>query len=91
MNIITTAEIKRRGMAAIEDGLRQGPLHILKRNRPAAVVLSEEEYERLVHGKPATPAGVSALQWLLSQPAGARTKTEIDAEIQADRDGWGES
>ncbi len=54
-------------------------------------IYSEEEYERLVHGKPATPAGVSALQWLLSQPAGARTKTEIDADIQADRDAWGES
>ncbi len=32
-NTVTIAEIKRRGMAAIEDGLRRGPLHIVKRNQ----------------------------------------------------------
>lgn len=51
MNILTNAELKRRGLAAIEDGLRHGPVHIVKRNLPAAVVLSEDEYERLVCGK----------------------------------------
>jgi len=59
-NTVTTSEIKRRGMAAIEDGLSRGPLHILKRNRPAAVVLSEAEYQRLLQGGVATPAGLSA-------------------------------
>ena len=39
-NTLTVAEIKRRGMAAIEDGLRHGPVHILKRNKVAAVVLA---------------------------------------------------
>jgi len=48
-NTVTVAEIKRRGMAAIEEGLRRGPVHILKRNKPAAVVLSEEESQRLLH------------------------------------------
>ena len=27
-NTLTAAEIKRRGMAAIEEGLRKGPVHI---------------------------------------------------------------
>jgi hypothetical protein len=36
---LTIAEIKRRGMAAIEEGLQRGPIHIVKRNKPAAVVL----------------------------------------------------
>ena len=48
MNILTVAEIKRRGMAAIEEGLRDGPVHIVKRNKPAAVVLSEDDSRRLV-------------------------------------------
>ena len=52
-NTVTVSEIKRRGMAAIEEGLRRGPLHIVKRNKPAAVVLSEDEYLRLVNGKSA--------------------------------------
>jgi PHD/YefM family antitoxin component YafN of YafNO toxin-antitoxin module len=90
-NTVTTSEIKRRGMAAIEEGLSRGPLHILKRNRPAAVVLSEDEYQRLVNGRMTAPVGVSAVQWLLSQPAtGTRSKAEIDAEVQAERDNWGE-
>lgn len=88
MNSVTVAEIKRRGMAAIEDGLRQGPLHILKRNRPAAVVLSEAEYQRLTQGVAPTRPAVSALQWLISQPAGQRDKTDIDRDLQAERADW---
>lgn len=87
MNILTVAELKRRGMAAIEDGLRRGPVHIVKRNRPAAVVLSEDEYQRLAHGKVAAlPGGMTAVQWLLTQPAtGKRSKVEIDAGLDAER------
>jgi len=91
-NIVTTAELKRRGMAAIEEGLSRGPLHILKRNKPAAVVLSEEDYQRLVQGRGSPPAGLSAVQWLLRHPGpGKLGKTAIDAELQAERDAWGEA
>ena len=87
MNTLTVAELKRRGMAAIEDGLRRGPVHIVKRNRPAAVVLSEDDYQRLAHGKGAPPGGLTAMQWLLSQPAtGKRTKAKIDVDLKAERD-----
>ena len=87
MNTLTVAELKRRGMAAIEDGLRRGPVHIVKRNRPAAVVLSEDDYQRLAQGKAAAPIGLTAMQWLLSQPAaGKRSKARIDADLKAGRD-----
>ncbi len=87
MNTLTVAELKRRGMAAIEDGLRRGPLHIVKRNRPAAVVLSEDDYQRLAHGNVAPPSGLTAIQWLLSQPpTGKRSKAKIDANLNAERD-----
>lgn len=86
VNTLTAAELKRRGMAAIEDGLRRGPLHIVKRNRPAAVVLSEDDYQRLTHGEAAAPDGLSAVQWLLSQPAaGRRSKAKIDTDLKAER------
>lgn len=86
MNTLSVAELKRRGMAAIEDGLRHGPLHIVKRNRPAAVVISEDDYLRLAHGKVAAPSGLTAIQWLLSQPAtGKRSKAKIDADLNAER------
>jgi prevent-host-death family protein len=85
-NILTIAELKRRGMAAIEEGLRRGPVHIVKRNKPAAVVLTEEEYQRLAQGKVTRVTGMSAVQWLLTQPgAGKRTKARIDADLKAER------
>lgn len=87
MNTLTAAELKRRGMAAIEEGLRRGPVHIVKRNKPAAVVISEDEYQRLAHGRGVNPAGMTAVQWLLSQPTtGKRSKAQIDAELKAERD-----
>jgi hypothetical protein len=90
MNTLTVAELKRRGMAAIEDGLRHGPVHIVKRNRPAAVVITEEEYQRLAQGKTYNPSGVSAVQWLLSQqPTGTKSKATLDKELRAERDAWG--
>jgi prevent-host-death family protein len=86
-NILTVAEIKRRGMAAIEEGLQRGPLHIVKRNKPAAVVLSEEEYQRLTLGKMAPLEGLTAVQWLLAHPAtGRRDKAHIDTALKAERD-----
>jgi hypothetical protein len=85
-NILTAANIKRRGMAAIEEGLRHGPLHIIKHNKPAAVVLSEDDYQRLIGKKPSAAPGMTALQWLLNQPTtGARSKADIDTSLAAER------
>lgn len=86
MNLLTVAEIKRRGMAAIEEGLRKGPVHIVKRNKPAAVVLSEEDYRALCQPRSPQQGGMTALQWLASQPpSGRRTKAEIDRRLREDR------
>ena len=51
MNTLTAAELKRRGMAAIEERLRRGPVHLVKRNKAAAVVLTEKQYAELSMGK----------------------------------------
>jgi hypothetical protein len=89
INGLTVAELKRRGMAAIDDGLRHGPVHIFRRNKAAAVVLSESDYERLTaaaSGQTAVP-GLSALEWLLAHPSrGKRRKSEIDGRLAAERD-----
>lgn len=91
MNTLSAIELKRRGIAAIEEGLRKGPLHLVKRNRPAAVVLSEDEYQRLLSGRGERTAatGITAVQWLLSiASAGKRSKSEIDAALEAERNSW---
>lgn len=84
-NTVTIAEIKRRGMAVIEEGLRRGPVHIVKRNKSAAVVLSENDYQRLIGGQPQTRPGMTALQWLLQPAGGKRDKAEIDASLAQER------
>lgn len=85
-NTVSVAEIKRRGMSAIAESLRHGPVHIVKRNKMAAVVLSEDDYQRLTNQKSASPSGMTAIQWLLTQPAtGKRSKSQIDADLKAER------
>ena len=87
MNTLTISELKRRGMAAIEDGLRSGPVHIVKRNKPAAVVLTETDYQRLAHGRVSAPSGLTAVQWLLNQrTAGRRSTAQIDDALKTERD-----
>ena len=85
-NTLTVAMLKRRGMAAIEEGLRNGPIHIVKRNKPAAVVLSEDEYLRLTGSQSNRLPGQTAMQWLLAQPsANLRSKQDIDEALEQER------
>lgn len=90
MNTLTAAELKRRGMAAIEERLRRGPVHLVKRNKAAAVVLSEQEYAELSQGKAgAVQAGMTAIQWLLSQPVtGSKSRRQLERELRAERESW---
>ena len=86
-NTLLAAELKRRGMAAIEEGLKHGPIRIIKRNKSAAVVLSEAEYKRLVAARDGTTEGQTAMQWLLKQPSTAkRSKRQIDRDLRKERD-----
>jgi hypothetical protein len=90
MNKLTAAEIKRRGMTAIEERLRLGPVHLVKRNKPAAVVLTEEQYAQLTRNRAGgAVVGLSAIQWLLLQPpVGRKPKARIDRELRAERATW---
>jgi hypothetical protein len=89
LNVLRSAELKRGGIAAVEQALRAGPVHLLKRNSPAAVVISEAEYNRLrrLADRPAA-VGPSCLDWLLALPsaATARSKQEIDTELRQERE-----
>lgn len=51
MNIVPAQEIKRRGIAAVDEALAQGPVHVVKNNRPQYVVLTEERYNELIESQ----------------------------------------
>ncbi len=83
---LTISEIKRRGMAVINDRLRLGPAHIMKRNKQAAVILSEAQYQQLLGKDAAQMPGITAMQWLIAQsPVRQRSKAAIDADLQNER------
>lgn len=42
LNVLRSAELKRRGIAAVEEVLRPGPVHLIKRNRPASAGRSRD-------------------------------------------------
>jgi PHD/YefM family antitoxin component YafN of YafNO toxin-antitoxin module len=48
MNVIPAQEIKRRGIAAVDDLIAKGDLHVIRNNQPQYVVLSEERYQELI-------------------------------------------
>ena len=61
MKTIAAREIKRRGIQAVEDALKEGPVHIIKNDRPTFVVLDEEHYRELVEAQEqAYVAGIKA-------------------------------
>jgi PHD/YefM family antitoxin component YafN of YafNO toxin-antitoxin module len=47
MRTIPATEIKRRGISAVDGVKGAGPVHVIKNNRPAYVVLTEADYEAL--------------------------------------------
>ncbi len=94
MNVLAASDLKRRGLAAIEECLKHGTVHIVKRNKPAAVVMSEAEYLRLSNRNSSTKngspveAGLTAMQWLLSTAStttNKRSKSAIDTAIKHER------
>jgi len=51
MNTIPAQEIKRRGIAAVDDLIAKGDLHIIRNNQPQYVVLSQERYKELLEAQ----------------------------------------
>jgi len=51
MKTIAAQDIKRRGIAAVDEALKDGPVHVIKNNQPQYVVLSEERYRELLEAE----------------------------------------
>jgi len=47
INIVAAQDIKRRGMRAVDEALQRGPVHVVRNNRAAYVVLSPAEFDEL--------------------------------------------
>jgi PHD/YefM family antitoxin component YafN of YafNO toxin-antitoxin module len=94
MNIVTVADIKRSGFAVLEAALARGPVHLMKRNRPSAVLLRPAEYDQLLQQaqRNSQPPRTTALGMLLNPES---IEDGLDAAAMRSRlvglhEGWGE-
>ena len=51
MNTIAAQEIKRKGISAVDEALKEGPVHIIRNNQPQYVVLTEARYRDLIEAE----------------------------------------
>lgn len=62
--IIPVQEIKRRGMTAVDNGLKKhGSVTIIRNNRPAYVVVSPEDYAELVRSVDEARLALALADW----------------------------
>lgn len=78
MNIVPAQEIKRRGMAAVDDALTLGPVHVVKNNRPLYVVLTEDSYRELLEAQ--QESALARIKASLEDAAAARVTRHDSAE-----------
>ncbi len=94
MNIVTVAEIKRSGFSVVETALERGPVHLMKRNRPSAVLLRPADYDRLVQLAQRNTGSASnvGLKMLLGQEplADGLNATALKARLAGMQAGWKE-
>ena len=88
--MISAQEIKRRGISAVDQALKKGPVHVIQRNRPRYVILSEESFQRLTAGLEARTRLWNRLVVEDLPPASPRSRPELDRELQAEREDWGD-
>jgi PHD/YefM family antitoxin component YafN of YafNO toxin-antitoxin module len=51
MNTVAAQEIKRKGISAVDEALKEGPVHIIKNNQPRYVVITETRYRELIEAE----------------------------------------
>ena len=92
MNIVTVADIKRSGFSVVESALERGPVHLMKRNRPSAVLLRPADYDRLVQLAQRNTVSASnvGLEMLLAQETtdAGLNAAALKARLAGTKAGW---
>ena len=72
MRTVAAQEIKKRGISAVDEAIKEGPVHVIKNNQPQYVVLSEERYRQLVEAE--DEAYIARIQKSLEDVRAGRVK-----------------
>jgi PHD/YefM family antitoxin component YafN of YafNO toxin-antitoxin module len=83
MNTIPAQEIKRRGIAAVDDLITKGDVHVIRNNQPQYVVLLEARYQSLLDAEDEahTARVMSALEDLRAGRVQRGTAEELLKEL----------
>lgn len=49
MSLASAQDIKRRGMTAVYDAVKEGPVHVVRSNRAESVAMSEHDDQELMN------------------------------------------
>ena len=93
MNVITVAQIKRSGFVALDAALAHGPVHLMKRNRPSAVLLSTADYvDLLLKAKRNQAPASHGLSQFLAQDSdvGGLDEVGLKARLAGLNGDWGD-
>jgi len=78
MSTIPAQEIKQRGISAVDKLLERGPVHVISRNRPRYVVITEEQYQELMDDR--DEAAIARLRASLADVEAGRVRRFEDDE-----------
>lgn len=78
MTFFSAQEIKRRGISAVDQALEHGPVHIIKKNQPQYVVLSEAAYQELLEAQ--QEAAIARIRTSLEDIAAGKVTCHDSAE-----------
>ena len=79
MRTIPAREIKRRGISAVDELLKQGPVHVIKNDEPAYVIMDLSRFEELLEAEHA--AFVAGVKESLSDYRLGRMRSSTVREI----------
>lgn len=82
MRTIPAREIKRRGIGAVDEALREGPVHVIRNDELAYVILTGEQYEELMADR--HEAYVARIRESLEDIKAGRVKHYTAAELIAE-------
>ena len=82
MRTIAAREIKRRGISAVDEALRDGPVHVIRNDEPAYVILSGQQFDEIMADQ--HEAYLARIRESLEDERGGRVKRSTAAEIIAE-------
>lgn len=72
MRTIAAGEIKRRGISAVDEGLEEGPVHVIKGDQLRYVVIREEHYRAFLEAQ--EEAQIARVRAALADIVAGRTR-----------------